>query len=138
MLDKKQKQINCLPTDPELLPYRLNNQQTFNISLTQVLSVFLQSFADVLLCLHLYEGSTHRPPESVHSEVDPVHAITDPTIYGEEKRLSDSIILESGNIKVNDLSQLCNFTVSQRRAQTFIRRTGFEKMLPVIRLYLLE
>lgn len=50
--------------------------------------------------LHLDEGSARRPPESVHSEVDPVHAVADPTLWstsGEERSLRD-------NISINDLS----------------------------------
>lgn len=55
-------------------------RQTFHISRAEVLSVLLQSFPDVLLVLHLDEGLSGRPPHPVHSEMDPLCPVMDPTL----------------------------------------------------------
>lgn len=54
--------------------------RTFNVARTQILSVLLQSFADVFLMLQLDEGSSCRPALPVQWEVDPRHPLTDPTL----------------------------------------------------------
>lgn len=55
-------------------------EQTFNEPWAEVLSVLLQSFADILLMLHLNKGLSRWPPQPVGGQMDAVLPIAYPTL----------------------------------------------------------